>query len=65
MNITLTNLSSDHTTNYSSVVSSESPALPDITRGRPSFKDFKNLKKIVNLEDHYKVFGKIGEGGFA
>jgi glutaredoxin-related protein len=28
-------------------------------------KDFKNLKKIVNLEDHYKVFDKIGEGGFA
>ena len=30
-----------------------------------SIKDFRNLKKIENIEDHYKLLEKIGEGGFA
>jgi hypothetical protein len=65
MKITLANQNSENTTNYSSVVSNEQYHPPELTRVRSSMKDFKNLKKIVNLEDHYKVFDKIGEGGFA
>ena len=30
-----------------------------------NIKDFRTLKKIENIEDHYKLFGKVGEGGFA
>ena len=41
-----------------------SPGLPEQAQ-QSHFKDFKNLKKIVNIEDHYKIFGKIGAGGFA
>ena len=30
-----------------------------------SIKEYRNLKKIENIEDHYEIFEKVGEGGFA
>lgn len=30
-----------------------------------NIKDFRNLKKIEKIEDHYKIICKLGEGGFA
>ena len=37
----------------------------EVTQRTGSIKEFRNLKKIENIEDHYEVFGQIGEGGFA
>ena len=30
-----------------------------------NIKDYRNLKKIANIEDHYEILEKVGEGGFA